>query len=192
MEKKTVKKAVKKVETAKKPIKVVADKKIEKASKNVPIKTAAESGVADVNVVKNYPKKGKVTLNEELNLLIGLFSLVTIITFCFAFQGGKIEVLGWELFLKAGEYSGVFKGLMIVYVAAIFIDCILSIRLDTENEIINAIEKALYMFTLVVTFIVNAVLLSIISNIGIGLIIFMILSIVSVIIKLVRIYAQNK
>ena len=103
-----------------------------------------------------------------------------------------MELLGWELLLKSGQYSAIFKGLMIAYVVSIFIDCILAIRIDSENEIVNIIEKALYMFTLVINFIVIAVLLSLISEIGLGLIIFMIVSIISTIVKLARIYAQSK
>ncbi|MBQ8522482.1 MAG: hypothetical protein IJ458_02320 [Clostridia bacterium] len=152
------------------------------------------------NVVKTVPmvepakeekQPKKTTLNQELNLLIGLFSLITIISFCFEFQGGDTQILGWELILKSGEYSGVFKGLMILYVVSIFIDCILTIRIDTDNEIINIVEKALYMFTAIINFVVVAVLLSIITKIGIGLIIFFILSIISAIVKFSRIFAQK-
>ena len=116
---------------------------------------------------------------------------MTIITFCFAFQGGDAEILGWELVLKSGGYSGVFKGLMILYVVSIFIDCILSIKIDTENEIFNIVEKALYMFTVIINFVVVAVLLSIIGKVGIGLIIFFIISIVSAVVKFSRIFAQK-
>ena len=194
-EKKVAKQPAKKVvktTTAKKvaPVNDKAPKakvsaKVEKVQPVEEVKAPAEVKVA------NAPQKSKVTLNQELNLLVGLFSLITIISFCFAFQGGDAEVLGWELFLKAGEYSGVFKGLMILYVVTIFIDCILTIRVDSENEIFNIVEKALYMFTVIMNFVVVAVLLSIISKVGIGLIIFFIISIISAIVKFARIFAQK-
>lgn len=152
----------------------------------------AEPVVEVKNEKMEQPKKSKTTLNQELNLMIGLFSLITIISFCFAFQGGDVEILGWELFLKSGQYSGVFKVVMSLYVISIFIDCILAIRVETENEIFNIVEKALYMFTLIINFVVIAILLSLISKIGIGLIIFMIVSIISAIVKFARIYSQNK
>lgn len=183
---KTTKKEVaKKAPTTKAPAKA---KKVEEV-KPVEVKQPVVSEKVEQPV---KAEKKPMTLNQDLNLLVGLFALMTIISFCFAFQGGDAEVLGWELFLKAGDYSGVFKGLMIIYVASIFIDCILAVRVESENEIFNTIEKALYMFTLVINFIVVAVLLSLISKIGIGLIIFLILSIVGAIVKLGRIYAQNK
>jgi len=169
-----------------------------KTTKTAPVKKAVSVPVVDEKVVKTAPvvevskteQPKKTTLNQELNLLIGLFSLIVILTFCFAFQGGDSEVLGWELFLKAGEYSGVFKWLMILYVVSIFVDCILAIRVDTENELFNIIQKALYMFTVIINFIVIAVLLSIISKVGLGLIIFFIISIISAIVKFARIYAK--
>lgn len=189
-QKNAVKQPAKKVATTKKsaPVKekvAKAEVKVEKVKPVVEEKVSAEVKVAEAT------KKAKVTLNQELNLLIGLFSLMTIICFCFAFQGGDAEVLGWELFLKAGEYSGVFKGLMILYVVTIFVDCILTIRVDSENEIFNIVEKALYMFTVIMNFVVVAVLLSIISKVGIGLILFFIISIVSAIVKFARIFSQK-
>jgi hypothetical protein len=187
-------KATNKVPTTKKvtPVKEKVSKpaKVEKVAVT-PVKeekAVKPTAVAEVKVEKEPNKK--MTFNQELNLLIGLFSLITIITFCFAFQGGSVEVLGWEVVLKAGEYSGVFKGLMILYVVSIFIDCILAIRIDSENEILNIVEKALYMFTVIMNFIAVAVLLSLISKVGIGLIIFFIISIISAIVKFARIYSK--
>lgn len=202
-EKKTTKKPVtnakKQVKAApKRETKTAVVRPSSRVSKSIKTTVKAEKvpAVEEVKVVEtkktetNQPVK-RVTLNQELNLLIGLFSLITIISFCFAFQNGNSEVLGWELFLRAGDYSGVFQGLMIIYVISIFIDCILTIRLDTDNEIVNLIEKALYMFTVIMNFIVVAVLLSLISKIGIGLIIFFIISILSAIVKFARIFAQK-
>ena len=125
-------------------------------------------------------------------IIIGLLSLITIISFCFAFQGGEAEVLGWELFLKAGDYySGVLQGVMILFVVSLFIDCILAIRIDCENEIFNIVEKVLYMFTVIMNVIVLSILLSLISKVGIGLLIFFVISIVSAVVKFARIFAQK-
>ncbi len=191
---------------AKKPTKTVKTDKEVKQVKAIPAKKAVVKPVAKTvekvekieksDVVQPVQQEAKVKktvmLNQELNLLIGLFALLAIVSLCFAFQGGDAEILGWELFLKGGEYSGVFKGLMILYVVSIFVDCILAVRVDTDNEILNVVEKALYMFTLVINLVVLAVLYSLISAVGIGLIIFLIISIVSTIVKLARIYTQNK
>jgi len=187
------KKTTKKVDE--KPKKVVGTKetpKVKKVKEVAPVEVKVEPIVEEKPKAVVKSEKKAITLNQDLNLLVGLLSLITIITFCFAFQGGKTEVLGWELFLKAENYSSVFQGLMVIYVVSIVVDCILAIRVESENEIFNIIEKVLYMITLVINFIVVAVLLSLISKVGIGLIIFLILSIVSSIIKLARIYAQNK
>lgn len=188
--KKTTKAPAKKT-VAKKPVSV--KEKAPKVVKQEEVKVAEvkQEKVQPAEVKEQTTAKVKLTLNQELNLLIGLFSLMTIIAFCFAFQGGSVEVLGWELVLKADMYSGVFKGLMILYVITLFIDCILAVRIESENEIFNVVEKALYMFTLVMNFVVIAVLLSIITKIGIGLIIFFILSIISVIVKAARIFAKK-
>lgn len=186
----------------KKPVKQVA-KAPATTKKVAPKKQPVKAEKVQTPVVKNEVKEQapvkevakvetkKVTLNQELNLVIGLLSLITIISFCFAFQGGSAEYLGWEIFLNAGDYSGVFKGLMILYVISIFIDCVLAINIDTENEVVNIVEKALYMFTLIMNFVVVAVLLSIISKIGIGLLVFFVISIVSAIVKFARIYAKK-
>jgi len=193
---KTKKSTVTTPKKAKEPVKatkstVAKTKAPAKAKKVESVQPAIEEKVVKpAPVVESTPAK-KTTLNQDLNLLIGLFSLITIITFCFAFQGGNSKILGWELVLKADEYSGVFKGLMILYVVSIFIDCLLAIRIDTENEVINIVEKALYMFTVIMNFVVVAVLLSLIVKVGIGLIIFFIISIVSAIVKFARIYAQK-
>ena len=80
---------------------------------------------------------------------------------------------------------------MILYVVSIFVDCILAINIDTENEVLNIVEKVLYMFTLIMNFIVVAVLLSIINKIGIGLLVFFVISILSAIVKFARIYAKK-
>lgn len=176
----------------KKVIKPNSESKVEKIKKEKVAKNTQP--VAEIKVEKAPEIKAeskKTTLNQELNLLIGLFSLITIITFCFAFQGGDVKTLGWEIVLKAGQYSSMFKWLMIVYVVAIFIDCILAIRIDTESEIFNIVEKALYMFTAISNAIVIAVLLTIIANVGLGLIIFFIISIISTIVKFARIYSKK-
>jgi hypothetical protein len=115
--------------------------------------------------------------------------LFAVVALCFEFQGADAEMIGWELLLKS---SGVFKGLMVLYVISIFIDCILAIRIDTESEIVNIIEKVLYMFTLVINFVLVALLYSMISAVGIGLIMFLIISILSIIVKFARIYSPNK
>ena len=168
------------------------------APKKVVTKQPVKAEVVESNVKVQEPVKQvektetkRVTLNQEFNLVIGLLSLITIISFCFAFKGGDAEYSGWELFLNAGDYSGVFKGLMIVYVVSIFVDCILAINIDTENEVLNIVEKVLYMFTLIMNFIVVAVLLSIINKIGIGLLVFFVISILSAIVKFARIYAKK-
>ena len=183
-----------------KPAQKATTKPVAKASaqKKVVAKQPVKAEVVENDVKVQEPAKKvvnagakKVTLNQELNLVIGLLSLITIISFCFAFQGGDAEYLGWELFLNAGDYSGVFKGLMILYVISIFVDCILAINIETENEVFNIVEKALYMLTLIMNFVVVAVLLSIINNIGIGLLVFFVISIVSAIVKFARIYAKR-
>ena len=192
--KKVVKPATKTaVKPASKPAaKVAAPKKVVE-KQPVKAEVVVENNVKVQEPVKQVEKTEtkKITLNQEFNLVIGLLSLITIISFCFAFQGGDAEYLGWELFLNAGDYSGVFKGLMILYVVSIFIDCILAINIDTENEVLNIVEKALYMFTLIMNFIVVAVLLSIINKVGIGLLVFFIISIVSAIVKFARIYTRK-
>ena len=193
-EKKT-KKVVKKVEQPQK-VEPKKAKNVAKASKPAVVKEqpvkVAPATVEQKPVEQTETKKHKLTLNQDLNLLIGLLSFVTIVSFCFEFVGGTGEILGWELFIFGGKlYSGTFQGLMVVYGLAILTDCILSICVDSENEIFNIVEKVLYMFTFVVNAIVIAVLLSLITNVGIGLIVFFILSIVSAIVKLARIFAQK-
>lgn len=186
-EKKTTKKVVK---TAPKAVKKVASVKSKlEVQKVEPVKEAKAENAPAAPV---ETKKKTITLNQELNLLIGLLSLVTIICFCFQFQGGDVEILGWELVIFGGKiFSGVFQGIMVLYVATLIIDCVLAINVDTENEILNLIEKALYMFTIIMNFIVVAVLLTLIKNVEIGLIIFFILSIINVIVKFARIYSQK-
>ena len=186
MEKKKVTKSVSKKQAAKpsKATKVKAE----------PVVVEVENAKVEVQkaeVVKNQASKAKVTLNQELNLVIGLLSIFTIICFCFAFSGGNNEVAGWRFVLESGKYSGVFKALMVLYVISLVVDCILTVRIDTENEIFNAVEKVLYICTLVLNIIVLAVLTTIISRFGIGLIIFMILSVISIITKIARVYAKK-
>ncbi len=181
----------KKIAPKKTAKKSVAPKTIVKSSAKT-IKAPAKveevkAPVAEAKVEK--VNKFKMTLNQEFNLLIGLFSIITIISFCFAFQGGEAEMAGWDIFLKSGSYSGVFRALLIAYVATIIIDCILAIPVASENEILNIVEKALYMFTIAINAITIAVLLTLISNVGIGLIIFFVISIISAIVKLARIYS---
>lgn len=179
------KKAVK----ASKPAKAEKVATVAEQVKAEPVAEVKTEKVATPAVVKEQPKK--MTFNQELNLLIGLFSLITIIAFCFAFQGGDVEILGWELFLRAGDYySSVFQGVMILYVVSIFIDCILAIRIDCDKEIFNIIEKVLYMFTVIMNFVVLAILLSLISQVGIGLLIFFVISVVSAVVKFARIFAK--
>lgn len=173
----------KKATSVKAPQKVKVEPVVEVESAKVEVKKA--------EVVKQESSKVRVTLNQELNLVIGLLSIFTIVCFCFAFQGGNAEVLGWDLVLKAELYSGVFKWLMIFFVLAIFVDCILTIHIDTENEIFNIVEKILYVCTAVLNIIVLAVVLSLVSKIGDGLIIFMIISIISIVLKLARVYAKK-
>lgn len=202
-ENKNVKKSTTKGVSKSPAIKASSAKATAKVAKTEKVKTTAvkkpeviaeaqaktEKVVAEV--VAKSPAK-KTTLNQELNLLIGLFSLVALLSFCFAFQQGDVELLGWELVLRGKEiYSGVFQGLMILFVITIFIDTILAIRIDTDNEIINIIEKVLYMFTAIMNFVVIAILLSLISNIGTGLLIFFVISIISVVVKFVRIFSQK-
>ncbi len=137
-------------------------------------------------------KKGGITLNQDLNLLIGLFALLTLVAFGFAFEATKDSSLtGWELLLKSGAYSGVFKGFMIAYFITILVDCILTIHVDSENEIFNIIEKVLYTITLVMNFTMIVIFINLIKNIGIGLILFFILSIISILVKFVRVYAKR-
>jgi hypothetical protein len=187
------KKKVAKVSTKKEAVKTAS--KPAKATKvKEPVVVEVENAKVEVQkaeVVKGSSPKAKVTLNQELNLVIGLLSIFTIICFCFAFQGGSAEITGWELVLESGKYTGVFKVLMVLYVVALVVDCILTVRIDTENEIFNAIEKVLYICTLVLNAIVLAVLVTLIRSFGIGLIIFMILSSISIMTKLARVYAKK-
>lgn len=189
------KKVVKKVERAPK----AEPKKTKSAAKSSKPAVAKEQQVkVEPSAIEQKPvaqvetKKSKLTLNQDLNVLVGLLSFVTIICFCFEFVGGTSEILGWELFVFGGNLiSGTFQGLMIVYGVCILIDCILAICVDSENEVFNIVEKVLYMLTFVVNAILIAVLITLIENIGIGLIVFFILSIVSAIVKLARIFAQK-
>ena len=160
------------------------------SKKPVALKTNKQV-VLEESEIKPVNEKKEVCLNQELNIIIGLFSLLTIISFCFAFQGGETEILGWELFVTAKNYSGVFMGVMVLYVISIFIDCAMAVIVESENEIFNTIEKVLYAITLIMNVVIIAILISLIKNIGIGLIIFLIISIVSAIMKLVRIYAKK-
>ncbi|MBQ7798415.1 MAG: hypothetical protein IJ371_04760 [Clostridia bacterium] len=193
--KQPAKKAVKKVEPAKAtPAKVKATKETKAPAKVEKVQVVETKEVAPVKsakeaVVSEPVKKSKVTFNQDLNILIGLFSLLTIIAYSFAFQGGSVEISGWELFLDAGSISGVFKGVMVLYVVSLIIDSVLIIRVDCEKEIFNIVEKILYMITLVINFVLIAVLLTVVSKIGIGLIIFLIISIINAIVKLARIFA---
>ena len=180
----TSKKESKSVKTSsKKPAALKTNKQV--VLEESEIKPAVVEEKAHVN------EKKEVCLNQELNIIIGLFSLLTIISFCFAFQGGETEILGWELFVTAKNYSGVFMGVMVLYVISIFIDCAMAVIVESENEIFNTVEKVLYAITLIMNVVIIAILISLIKNIGIGLIIFLIISIVSAIMKLVRIYAKK-
>lgn len=135
-------------------------------------------------------KKG-FTLNQEFNILIGFFSIAILVVLCTKFQSGSASMSGWEILLNSNAYSGVFKGLMIVYIISLFIDCGLAVRVESENKIFNTVEKILYAVTLTSNLIAGAILFTLIKKIGLGLIIFGILSIVSMLIKLARIYCKN-
>ena len=189
-EKKVAAKTTKK-EVAKKAPATKAPAKVKKVEEVKPVEVK-QSVVAEKAAQPVKVEKKPMTLNQDLNLLVGLFAIMTIVAFCLAFKGGEAELTGWELFVTADAVSGVFKGLMIVYVISLFVDCLLAIRVESENEVFNIIEKALYMFTLVANVLIVTVLLNLIKSIGIGLIIFLILSIISALVKLARIYAQNK
>lgn len=192
------KKVVKAKFSPKKEVTVVAPAEPVVEAKAKKVKVAEVNEVAPVEVkheVVEAPKAEaivakKTTFNQDLNLVIGFLSLLTIIAFCFIFENASIESIGWEIVLNAADYSAVFKGIMILYVVTLFVDCILSIRVDTECELFNIIEKALYMFTLIMNVVTVSILISLISKIGIGLIMFLIISIVSAIIKLVRIFVK--
>lgn len=159
--------------------------KVEKVAVVEPVKV-------DQSAKENVAPKKSVTLNQEFNLVIGFLSLLTIIAFCFEFSTGTLSVSGWELFVYGNKLiSGAFQGVIVVYALALVIDCILAVCVDSENPILDIVEKALYMFTIVINFITVATLLSVISKVGVGLIIFFILSIVSVIIKFARIYGNK-
>ncbi len=185
----TKKEAAKKAPATKAPAKAPAKVKKVEEVKPIEVKQPVVEEKAPQPV---KAEKKSFTLNQDLNLLIGLFAIMTIVAFCLAFKGGEAELTGWELFVTADSFSGVFKGLMVVYVISLFVDCLLAIRVESENEVFNIIEKVLYMFTLVANVIIATVLLNLIKDFGLGLIIFLILSIVSVLVKLARIYAQNK
>lgn len=189
-EKKVAAKTTKK-EVAKKAPATKAPAKVKKIEEVKPVEVK-QPVVAEKAPQPVKAEKKPFTLNQDLNLLIGLFAIMTIVAFCLAFKGGEAELTGWELFVTADAVSGMFKGLMIVYVISLFVDCLLAIRVESENEVFNIIEKALYMFTLVANIIIVTVLLNLIKKFGLGLIIFLILSIVSALVKLARIYAQNK
>ena len=69
-----------------------------------------------------------------------------------------------------------------------FADYLANVKNYSSNTVIsyrNDIEEFM-------NFVVSAVLLILISNIGLGLLVFLIISIVSAILKLVRIYARHK
>ena len=160
--------------------------------KSKPEKVEKVQVVAEPVKAEQPVAKKTVTLNQEFNLVVGFLSLLTIVAFCFEFSAGNVSITGWELFLYGAKWvSGAFQGLMIVYVITLLMDCIMAIYVNSENPIFDIVEKVLYMFTLVINFIVVASLLCLISKIGLGLIIFFILSILSVIIKLARIYAAK-
>ena len=185
MEKTTKKTTVAKKATAKKTVAKAKPVKEEKIQAVEPVKV--EKPVKEEAITKK-----SITLNQEFNLVVGFLSLLTIIALCFEFSRGDLSVTGWEMFVYGDKLiSGAFQGVMAAYVISLIIDCILSICIDSEHPIFDIVEKVLYMFTIAINFIVVATLLCVISNIGIGLIIFFILSIISVIIKLARIYTAK-
>ena len=177
-------------------MKEVAKKSTKSNSKVTASKSSAvakvETAPVHHEVERKQEKKSLITLHQDLNLLIGLFALLTLVVFGFAFEATKSGSLsGWELLFKSGEYSGVFKGFMITYFITLVLDCILAIRVDSENQIFDIIEKVIYAITLVINFTMMVVFINLIKNIGIGLILFFILSVVSILIKFVRIYAKQ-
>ena len=180
-------KTTKKVSTTKKSTTARVKSKPAKVEK---VQVAAEPAIVEQPVQQAATKKG-LTLNQEFNLVIGFLSLLTIIAFCFEFSAGDISLAGWELFVYGSRVSGAFQALMIVYVLALIIDCVLAVCVDSENPIFDMVEKILYMFTVTINFIVIASLLCLVSKIGLGLIIFFILSIISVIMKFARIYCAK-
>lgn len=161
-------------------VKTTAPKKDVKAEPIVEVKPEVKSDAA----VK------KSTLNQDLNVVVGFLSLLTILAFCFTFEGAGSSLTGWEIILQSKTYSGVFQGIMVLYVITLLVDCIMSVRVDTENDMFNTIQKAIYTLTLVVNLVVIAILITLISNISIGFIMFLIISIVCAIIKLVRIFVN--
>lgn len=176
-----------------------------KAKKSVAPKSelAVEPMVVKTEPVKVEPKieksvepkpaveKKKFTLNQEFNVLIGFLAIALILVLCVNFQTGGEKLSGWELILHSGLYSGVFKGLMVFYVITLFIDCALAVKIDSENKYLNIIEEVLYAITLTANIIVGAILFILVKNIGLGLIVFGILSLVSVLIKIARIYTKQ-
>ena len=185
---KPVKKAgrpAKKVEVANKE-KVKAEAVVTPEVKEVVTPEVKSNPVQEVKA----EKKG-FTLNQEFNILIGFFSIAILVVLCTKFQGGSTSMSGWEILLNSNSYSGVFKGLMIVYIISLFIDCSLAVRVESENKIFNTVEKILYAITLTSNLIAGAILFTLIKKIGLGLIIFGILSIVSILVKLARIYCKN-
>lgn len=171
------KKTTSKAESVKQPIAV---------AEQTPVQPEVQSPVQKPVVAE----KKKFTLNQEFNVLIGFLAIALIAVLCVNFQTGSDKLSGWELILKSNLYSGVFRGLLVFYVITLFIDCALAVKMDSENELFNTIEKVLYAVTLTANVIVGAILFRLIKKIGLGLIMFGILSLVSVIIKLARIYSK--
>lgn len=136
-------------------------------------------------------EKRRFTLNQEFNVLIGFLSIAILLVLCTKFQSGSASLSGWEILLHSGDYSGVFKGVMVVYIISLFIDCGLAVKVDSENKILNTVEKVLYAITLTSNLIAGAILFTLIKKIGLGLIIFGILSLISILVKLARIYCKN-
>lgn len=139
---------------------------------------------------KPVVEKKKFTLNQEFNLLVGFLAIAIMVVLCVTFHDGGEKLSGWELILRSGLYSGVFKGLMVFYVITLFVDCALAVKIDSENKILNIIEEVLYAVTLTANLVVGVILFTLIKNIGFGLIMFGILSLVSIVIKLARIYSK--
>lgn len=174
--------------TAKKNVPAKAEPAVVVEQQEVEQKPVVEQKVAEQ---KPVVEKKKITLNQEFNVLIGFLAIALLCVLCVTFQTGSEKLSGWELILNSGLYSGVFKGLMVFYVITLFIDCALAVRIDSENKILNTVEEVLYAITLTANIIVGAVLFTLIKKIGLGLIIFGILSLVSVVVKLARIYTKQ-
>ena len=187
-------KVTKKTASTKKPAtakKTTAPKASVKSVKVEKVQVVAEPVKVEEPVKQSAAKKS-ITLNQEFNLVVGLLSILTIIAFCFEFSAGSVSISGWEMFVYGDKLiSAAFQALIAIYVITLVVDCVMAICIESENPIFDIVEKVLYMVTLIINFILVVVLFCLISNVGLGLIIFLILSILRAIIKLARIYTSK-